>query len=79
MYHIDGWLLHSTDFLISRISCSKMNGYDILFIILFLGNKMVQDFLFEINLIDHFLFSNTEVMYATLMARKRLRIGYKQS
>ena len=40
---------------------------------------MVQDFLFEINLIDLFIFSNTEIMYVTLMARKRLRTGYKQS
>ena len=64
-----GWLLHSTDFLISNISCSKMNSYDILFITLFLGNKIVQDFLFEINLIDLFIFSNTKVMYATFIAR----------
>ena len=43
-----------TDFLISSISCSKMSSYIILSIILFLGNKMVQDFLFEMNLIDLF-------------------------
>ena len=39
-----------------------MSSCNILSIILFLGNKMVQDFLFEMNLTDHFIFSNTKVM-----------------
>ena len=62
MYHVDGWLLYSTDVLISCIPCKKTSSYNILSVILFLGNKMVQDSLFEINLIDLLIFSNTKVM-----------------
>ena len=62
MRHVDGWLLYSTHVLASCIPCSKMSSYNILSIILFVGNKKVQDYLFEINLTDFFIFSNTKVM-----------------
>ena len=61
MHHVDGWLLYSTHVLASYIPCSKMSSYNILSIILFVGNKKVQDYLFEINLTDFFIFSNTKV------------------
>ena len=61
MYHNDGCLFHSTNILISNISCSEMS-YNTVYIILFLVNQMVEYFLFEMNLIDLFILSNTKVM-----------------
>ena len=55
MYHVDGWLLHFTDFLISNIFIMFKDKYDILSIIFFLDNKMVQDSLSKMKLIVPFI------------------------